>query len=163
MLLYYYIVLRKKLNLLDFCQIVKPLLSVVLRLAICLLNITSLHLFLKSVVYLLIIGYTDFLTLVVSGNGVLVTVLILIFLNTNNLILRFMNYSYFKLIFSDLPLSVAVAFPFEVRDCNPTTYKSMWETIENNFKTTRSNLVIYYHIRECEFSRNVLKIDYRVK
>lgn len=74
-----------------------------------------------------------------------------------------MNNSYFKFIFSDLPLSVAVAFSFEVRDSNPTTYKSMWETIENNFRTSRSNLISFYYVTENEFERNVLKIDFRTK
>lgn len=60
-----------------------------------------------------------------------------------------------------MPLSVAVAFPFQVRDCNPTTYKSMWDTIENNFRTKRSNLITFYHIGEYEFERNVIKIDFR--
>lgn len=74
-----------------------------------------------------------------------------------------MNNSYFKLMFSDLPLSVAVAFPFKVIDGNPTCYKSMWETIENNFRTTRLNLISFYHITEIEFERNVLKVDFRTK
>lgn len=74
-----------------------------------------------------------------------------------------MNNSYFKFMFSDLPLPVAVAFSFEVRDSNPTTYKSMWETIENNFRTSRSNLILFCHITESEFERNVLKIDFRAK
>lgn len=66
-------------------------------------------------------------------------------------------------MFSDLPLSVAIAFPFKVIDVNPTYYKSLWETIENNFRTTRSNLIAFYHITEIEFERNVLKIDFRTK
>lgn len=74
-----------------------------------------------------------------------------------------MNNSYFKFIFSDIPLSVAVAYPFVVRDGNPTVYKSMWETIEDNFRTSRSNLISFYDITENEFERSVLKIDFRAK
>lgn len=74
-----------------------------------------------------------------------------------------MNNSYFKFIFSDIPLSVAVAYPFIVRDGDPTTYNSMWETIEHNFRTSRSNLISFYHITENEYERNVLKVDFRTK
>lgn len=74
-----------------------------------------------------------------------------------------MEASYFKLIFSDIPLSVAVAFPFIARDGNPTTYTAMWKTIEENFRTTRSNLISFYHIGSNEFEGNVLKIDFRAK
>lgn len=74
-----------------------------------------------------------------------------------------METSFFKLIFSDLPLSVAVAFPFIARDGNPTTYAAMWTTIERNFRTKRSNLIAFYHIGSNEFEQNVLKLDFRAK
>lgn len=74
-----------------------------------------------------------------------------------------MNNSYFRFIFSDLPHSVAVAFSFEVRDGDPTSYRSMWETIENNFRTSRSELIEFYYITEHEFERNLLKVDFRAK
>ena len=74
-----------------------------------------------------------------------------------------MNNSYFKLIFSDMPLSVVVAFPFIVRDGDPTSYSSMWNTIEKNFRTSRSNLIDFYHIDVNEYESSILKVDFRGK
>lgn len=69
-----------------------------------------------------------------------------------------MNNSYFKFVFSDMPLSVAVALSFKASDMNRTTYKLMWEAIESKFGTSRSNLISFYHITKSEFDMNYLKL-----
>lgn len=74
-----------------------------------------------------------------------------------------MNNSYYKLIFSDLPLSVSVAFSFDVRGFNPSCYKSLCHTIESNFSTSFSKLISFYQITEYEFERNLIKLDFRTK
>ena len=74
-----------------------------------------------------------------------------------------MNSTYFKFVFSDLPLSIAFAVPFEVHDNNFDFYKVMWDVIEDFFKTSRSNLISFYYITESEFDKNFIKIDFRDK
>ena len=71
--------------------------------------------------------------------------------------------TYFKFVFSDLPLSIAFAVPFEVHDDNFDFYKIMWDVIEDFFKTSRSNLISFRYITKDEFSRSFIKIDFRDK
>lgn len=74
-----------------------------------------------------------------------------------------MNNSYYRFVFSDLPLSVSVAFPFNVRDFDPICYKTLWLTIEENFRTRRSQLMSFYQTTGNEFERSIIKIDFRDK
>lgn len=74
-----------------------------------------------------------------------------------------MNNSYFNFVFSDLPLSVAVAVSFEVQDDNIDFYETMWEIIGKFFNTSRSNLISFKHITEDDFNRHLVKIDFRFK
>ena len=71
--------------------------------------------------------------------------------------------TYFRFNFSDLPLSIAFAVPFEVRDGNFESYKVMWDVIEDFFKTSRSNLISFCYITEGEFNKHLIKIDFRFK
>lgn len=70
--------------------------------------------------------------------------------------------TYFRFIFSDLPLSISFAVPFEVHDGNFEFYKVMWDVIEEFFKTSRSNLISFNYITENEFDNSFIKIDFRV-
>lgn len=74
-----------------------------------------------------------------------------------------MGNSYFKFVFSDLPLSIAFAVPFEVQDGNFDFYKIMWDVIEDFFKTSRSNLISFCYITKGEFDKSFIKIDFRDK
>lgn len=74
-----------------------------------------------------------------------------------------MDYSYFKFFFSDICFSVAVALPFLEYKIDTDTYKHMWKTIENNFRTKRSSLLSFDRITEDEFERNLIKLDFRYK
>lgn len=74
-----------------------------------------------------------------------------------------MSTSYFRFVFSDLPLSVTVALPFEVKDDDLGFYNIMWGVIEYNFRTSRSNLIAFTHITEDDFENCLLKVDFRDK
>lgn len=71
--------------------------------------------------------------------------------------------TYFRFIFSDLPLSIAFAVPFEVKEGNIEFYKIMWDIIADFFKTSRSNLISFTHISEDDFNRSLIKVDFRIK
>ena len=73
------------------------------------------------------------------------------------------NNTFFRFIFSDLPLSISFAVPFEVKDGNFEFYSVLWDIVEDFFKTSRSKLISFSHITEDEFNRNLIKIDFRIK
>lgn len=83
------------------------------------------------------------------------------------LLINFSNYklmnTYFRFVFSDLPLSIAFAVPFEVQDGYIQFYKIMWEIIEDFFKTSRSNLISFSRITENDFNKYLIKVDFRIK
>lgn len=74
-----------------------------------------------------------------------------------------MNNSYLTFIFSNLPLSVAVAVSFDVKDDNIEFYETMWEIIGKFFNTSRSKLISFSHITEDEFNKHLVKVDFRIK